>query len=268
MGSLRWQGAGKNVASPVAVRPQAVVAPANLAFTSEGGTGEGGIPVVSGTNAPVKITLDGLSKADSSAIELVPGPLALGTDESNFAKEVTVPAGSPLAKFSVYSADDEADFDLVVLNPAGQALLSQTASASESISVPNPAAGVYTIFVNLYASPNGQPTKASVDAAVLAANVGNATVTPNPLRLGNGQAGILKLQWKGLAEGSYIGRLTFAGSSVPTFVSVAVMPGGTVVVPDDESAGDPADAEKKDRATKEKKKQELSEFSGNRNMDL
>ena len=97
--------------------------------------------MVSGTNAPVKITLDGLSKADSSAIELVPGPLALETDGSNFAKEVTVPAGSPLAKFSVYSSDEAADFDMVVFNPAGQALLAQTASASESISVPNPAAG-------------------------------------------------------------------------------------------------------------------------------
>ena len=267
MGSINWQGAGKNVASPVAVRPQSVVAPANLAFTSEGGAGQGSIPVVSGTNAPVKITLDGLSKADSSAIELVPGPLALETDESNFAKEVTVPAGSPLAKFSVYSADESADFDLVVFNPAGQALLSQTASASESISVPDPAAGVYTIFVNLYASPNGQPTKASVDAAVLGANVGNATVAPNPLRLGNGQTGLVTLQWKDLTEGSYIGRLTFAGSSAPTFVSVAVMPGGTVVA-DDESADGPAGAEKKDRATKEKKKQEIPEVSGNRNMDL
>lgn len=271
MGSLVWQGAGKNVASPVAVRPQAVVAPANLAFTSEGGTGQGGIPVVSGTNAPVKITLDGLSKADSSPIELVPGPLALETDESNFAKEVTVPAGSPLAKFSVYSSDESADFDMVVFNPAGQVLLAQTASASESISVPNPAAGVYTIFVNLYASPNGQPTKASVDAAVLGANVGNATVTPNPLRLGNGQSGMVNLQWKDLAEGSYIGRVTFAGSSMPTFVSVAVTPGSTVVVPDDESSDEPAGADKKDKkdkVKKEKKKQEVPEFSGNRNMDL
>nr|WP_066287200.1 S8 family serine peptidase [Arthrobacter sp. B6] len=271
MGSLAWQGAGKNVASPVAVRPQSVVAPANLAFTSAGGTGQGAIPVVSGTNSPVKMTLDGLSKADSSAIELLPGPLALETDASNFAKEVTVPAGSPLAKFSVYSSDESADFDMVVFNPAGQVLLAQTASASESISVPNPAAGVYTIFVNLYASPDGQPTKASVDAAVLGANVRNATVTPNPLRLGNGQSGTVTLQWKDLAEGSYIGRVTFAGSSVPTFVSVAVTPGGTVVVPDDESSDDPAAADKKDKkdkVKKEKKKQEVPAFSGNRNMDL
>jgi subtilisin family serine protease len=267
MGSLVWEGAGKKVASPIAVRPQSVVAPENLAFTSDIGSGQGAIPVVSGTNAPVSITLDGLSKADSSAIELVPGPLALATDASNFAKEVTVPAGSPLAKFSVFSADEAADFDLVVFSPKGQVLLSQTASASESISVPDPAPGVYAIFVNLYASPNGRPTKASVDAAVLGANVGNATVTPNPLRLGNGQSGVVTLNWKNLAEGSYIGRVTFAGSSTPTFVSVVVAPGGGVVVPEDEQANDPSNAGKKDQVTREKKKQELPGSSGNANMN-
>lgn len=267
MGGLVWEGAGKKVASPIAVRPQSVVAPANLAFMSDVGSGEGAIPVVSGTNAPVSITLDGLSKADSSAIELVPGPLALETNSSNFAKEATVPAGSPLAKFSVFSADEAADFDMVVFSPAGQVLLAQTGSASESISVPNPEPGVYSIFVNLYASPNGQPTKASVDAAVLEANVGNATVTPNPLRLGNGKSGVLTLSWKDLAEGSYIGRVTFAGSSTPTFVSVAVSPGGGVVVPEDEQAADPS-GPGKDKVTKEKKKQELPGSSGNTNMNL
>ena len=265
MGNLVWEGAGKKVASPVAVRPQSVVAPESLAFTSEGGTGQGDIPVVSGTNSPVNIGLDGLSKADSSAIELVPGPMALAADGSNFVKEVTVAAGSPLAKFSVYSSDENADFDMVVFNPAGQALLAQTGSASESLSVPNPAPGVYTMFVNLFASPNGQPTKATVDAAVLGANVGNATVTPNPLRLANGQSGIVRLGWKDLAAGSYIGRVTFAGSTLPTFVSVVVTGGNPVTVPDDETAGNPA---KKDRAKQEKKKQEVPEFSGHRNMDL
>ena len=154
---------------------------------------------------------------------------------------------------------------MVVFNPAGQALLAQTGSASESLSVPDPAPGVYTMFVNLFASPNGQPTKATVDAAVLGANVGNATVTPNPLRLANGQSGILRLGWKDLAAGSYIGRVTFAGSTLPTFVSVIVTGGNPVTVPDDETAGNPA---KKDRAKQDKKKQEVPEFSGHRNMDL
>ena len=232
MGTLTWQGANKNVASPVAVRPQAVVAASDVAFTSEGGTGSGAIKVVSGSNSPINMTLDGLSKADSSAIELVPGDAILGAnDASNFGKTVQVPAGAPLAKFSALSSDPNADFDMYVVTPANQLVQVATSSASESLSIPNPAPGTYRIFVNLYASPNGQATKASVDAAVLGANVGNATLTPNPLRLANGTSGQVTMNWKGLAVGSYIGRVTYAGASEPTFVSVLVTPAGAVVVP-------------------------------------
>jgi hypothetical protein len=70
-----------------------------------------------------------------------------------------------------------------------------------------------------------------VDAAVLGANEGNATVTPDPVRLANGKAGQLALAWKDLEPGSYIGRVTFDGASAPTFVSVVVAPGGTAGVP-------------------------------------
>ena len=74
MGSLSWEGAGKTVTSPIAVRPQSVVAAKDVFLTTESGTGSGDISVVSGTNNPINMTLDGLSKADSSAVELVPGP--------------------------------------------------------------------------------------------------------------------------------------------------------------------------------------------------
>ncbi|MCB5273625.1 Minor extracellular protease vpr [Arthrobacter sp. SO5] len=279
MGSLTWQGANKNVASPIAVRPQAVMAATDVAFTSEGGTGSGDIKLVSGSNSPINMTLDGLSKADSAGIELVPGEAVLGaTNASNYAKEVQVPAGVKLAKFSVYSADPNADFDMFVVNPANQLIQVATSSASESLSIPNPAPGTYRIFINLYASPNGQPTKASVDAAILGANVGNATLTPNPLRLANGQTGKVTLNWKGLAVGSYIGRVTYAGASEPTFVSVIVTPAGTVVVPptsEDQSSNDgPGDSgdtshdskDKKDKKDKGKKvKMEKGKFQ---NEDL
>ncbi|WP_314324936.1 S8 family serine peptidase [Paenarthrobacter ilicis] len=235
MGSLSWQGANKTVTSPIAVRPQSVIADKALAFTGTGPNGSGTINITSGTNLPVGVTVDGLSKADSSAVELVPGPFAGETNASNFVKKVTVGQGSALAKFSVISSNEAADFDMLVLTPSGQQLPAATASASETLSVPNPAAGDYYIFANLYASPNNQPTKATVDAAVLGANQGNATVTPNPIRLANGKTGQISLNWKNLEPGSYIGRLTFAGTSEPSFVTVLVNPGGAVVVPDDEN---------------------------------
>jgi hypothetical protein len=231
MGSLTWEGSDTNVVSPIAVRPQSVVAPKNVAFSSTGGNGSGDVSIVSGTDSATNVTLDGLSKADSSAIELVPGPFRYTTDASNFVKTVEVPAGAPLAKLSVFSADEKADFDMVVITPGNQAIVAATASASETVSIPNPAPGTYRMHVNLYDSPGGQATKASVDAAVLGANVGNATVAPDPVRLDNGRFGNLALSWQNLAPGSYIGRITFDGASAPTFVSVVVTPGAVAGVP-------------------------------------
>ncbi|WP_410550392.1 S8 family serine peptidase [Arthrobacter sp. SIMBA_036] len=235
MGSLSWQGAGKTVTSPIAVRPQSIIADKALAFTGTGPNGSAAINITSGTNLPVGVTVDGLSKADSTAIELTPGPFTGETDGSNYVKKVTVGAGSALARFSVNSSNDAADFDMLVLTPDGEQLSAATPSASESLTVPDPAPGDYYVFANLYASPNNQATKATVDAAVLGANEGNATVTPNPIRLANGKTGQISLNWKNLTPGSYIGRLTFDGTSEPSFVTVVVNPGGAVVVPDKEN---------------------------------
>ena len=229
MGSLSWEGAGKTVTSPISVRPQSVVAPKDVTFTTESATGSGDITVVSGTNSATSMTLDGLSKADSSAVELVPGAFTGRADASTFVKTVQVPAGVPLAKFSVISSDPNADFDMWVVTPRGVEQVA-TSSSSETLSIANPAGGKYTIYANLYSSPDGKARKASVDAAVLGANVGNATLSPNPLKLTNGKAGKLSLNWTGLAVGSYIGRVTFAGASEPTFVNVIVSPAGTTMV--------------------------------------
>ena len=237
MGSLTWEGAGKTVSSPISVRPQSVVAPKDVTFTTQSATGSGDMNVVSGTNSPTNMTLDGLSKADSSAVELVPGPFTGRADASTFVKTVQVPAGVPLAKFSVLSSDPNSDFDMWVVTPRGVEQVA-TSSSSETLSISNPAGGKYTIYANLYSSPDGKARKASVDAAVLGANVGNATLSPNPLKLTNGKAGKLTLNWTGLAVGSYIGRVTFAGASEPTFVTVVVTPAGTTSVAP--AAGAPA----------------------------
>ena len=231
-GSLVWQGAGKNVASPIAVRPLPVLADQNVAFSSKGGDGIGKIPVTSGTNAPITVTLDGLSKADSTPISLVPGPLVVAANKSNFLKTVTVPEGAKLAKFSVISSEPTADFDMIVFDPSGTYSDVRTGSASETLSLPNPEPGTYTILANLYSSNGGAAVKATVDAAVLGANTGNATVTPNPLQLANGQSGFVVLTWSGLETGSYIGRVTFGDNGTETFVSVIVTPAGNAVAPD------------------------------------
>ncbi|WP_253905896.1 S8 family peptidase [Arthrobacter sp. H5] len=226
MGSLVWEGQNKRIASPVAVRPQAIVAPAEVSFSSEGADGSGEFEVTSGTNSPVNMTLEGLSKAESSELEKVPGPVAVTNDASNFLTEVEVPEGAPLAKFSVLSADQTADFDLFVFDPNGRLTQVATASASETLTLENPIPGTYTIVVNLYASVDGRSTAATFDAAILGANENNATLTPNPLQLANGTSGTVTLAWEGLEAGSYVGRITYEGSESVTFVSVVVNEAG------------------------------------------
>ena len=89
-------------------------------------------------------------------------------------------------------------------------------TSTSSYSIPTGAS------VNLYASPNGQATAATFDAAILGADEGNASISPNPLELANGESGEVTLNWAGLEPGSYVGRVTYAGSTAVTFVSVVV----------------------------------------------
>ncbi|GAB3536629.1 hypothetical protein GCM10027403_17990 [Arthrobacter tecti] len=226
-GTLAWKGQNKVVSSPVAVRPQSVVAPSEVAFSSNGPDGSGAIEVTSGTNSPVNMTLEGLSKASTEDLSLVPGPVAVANNASNFLTEVEVPEGTPFAKMSVLSADDTADFDLFVFDPNGQLTQVATAAASETLTLNNPIPGTYTVVVNLYASPDGRATAATFDAAILGADEGNATLTPNPLQLPNGETGEVTLNWTGLEPGSYVGRVTYEGSTSVTFVNVVVSGSGT-----------------------------------------
>lgn len=229
-GSLTWEGQGKVVTSPIAVRPQSVVAPAEVSFTSAGANGSGTIDVTSGTNSPINMKIDGLSKANRENLSLVPGPVVGANDKSNYVTTVNVPAGTPFAKLSVISADETADFDMFVFAPNGSQTAVATASASETLSLRNPAPGTYTVVVNLYASTDGRATAATFDAAVLGANQGNATVTPNPLQLANGTSGKVTFSWTGLEPGTYVGRITYEGSTNVTFVNVTVNGTGAAAV--------------------------------------
>ncbi|WP_325169852.1 S8 family serine peptidase [Arthrobacter sedimenti] len=221
-GSLTWSGQGKKVTSPVAVRPQAVNAPTEVAFSSAGPDGSGSFDVTSGTNSPIQMTLEGLSKADSTAISLVPGDFEDTDNASNASKTVTVPAGTSVAKFSVLSDDASADFDMYIVRPNGTVAPVATADASETITIPNPAAGTYRIIASLYASTDNAPTTGTIAAAILKSGENNATLTPNPLVLANGSTGAVTLAWTGLTPGSYVGRVSYAGSSAVTYVTVVV----------------------------------------------
>jgi hypothetical protein len=184
--------------------------------------------VTAGVTGTVDLSVKGLAKADRTPTSLVPGPLRNANDASNARKEVVVPEGTSLARFAVNSADSAADFDLYVIAPDGELLSAATASASEALLLNDPAPGTYTVIANLYASPNGAATAATVEAVVLGGDEGNLSVSPDPLKLKNGKESTINLAWKDLEPGSYVGRI-FLGDAASTAISLEV--GGSAAAP-------------------------------------
>ncbi|WP_254780531.1 S8 family peptidase [Arthrobacter woluwensis] len=222
MGHIVWEGAGHKVTSPVAVRAESLQVASELNFSSADGDGRASVPFTGGVSGAVKARMEGLAKADARPVELVPGPVAEQQDASNAVTTVTVAPGAPLAKFAVVSSSSSADFDLTVRGPDGKERVASTSSASESIVWPDPAPGEYTVMTNLYASPDGAKTKASLEATVLGVDEHVATIEPSPLAVRTGQKSSFDVKWSGLAPGSYLGRVSYDGSSHPTLVDLRI----------------------------------------------
>ncbi|CAN7204210.1 S8 family serine peptidase [Arthrobacter sp. LjRoot14] len=220
-GSLTWSSDAATVRSPVAVRSVTAVAPAVVNASSAGGSGSIVIPVTSGSPEPIDVTVKGLAKANSTAISLVPGPYTGVKDAANDVQIVNVPAGSSLARFAVTSANPAADFDLYVISPAGLLYPGATPAANEAVSIPDPVAGDWKVTTNLFASPGGAATAASVEAMILAGDAGNLTVSPNPLSIENGATGELTASWTGLAAGNWVGLIKY-GTGPSTQLNVSV----------------------------------------------
>ncbi|WP_052500467.1 S8 family peptidase [Arthrobacter sp. SPG23] len=220
-GSLTWTSDKTVVRSPVAIRSVTAVAPAVVNASSAGGSGSVVIPVTSGSPEPIDVTVNGLAKANSTAISLVPGPYTGVKDAANDVQIVNVPAGSSLARFAVNAANPAADFDLYVVSPAGLLYPGATPAANEAVSIPDPVAGDWKVTTNLFASPGGAATAASVEVMILAGNAGNLTVSPNPLSIDNGATGELTASWTGLEAGNWVGLIKY-GTGPSTQLNVAV----------------------------------------------
>ncbi|MET3720496.1 S8 family serine peptidase [Arthrobacter sp. UYEF21] len=237
-GTLTWEGP-RTVSSPMAVRPvDAKIAP-SFSFSSATGTGSGTMDFVSGTDAPLTVAVEGLAPLSQTAISKTPGVYAATNDAHNALVSVTVPAGATSARLGVQAETNDVDWDMVVYAPNGAGGLVPTqvatAAASEFLDLESPRAGTYYIVANLYSTPNKGAANASVQAASFSGDAGNLTVTPNPIVAPNGTATAATLDWTGLADGSYLSRLSLGANGVRTMVNVKVG-AGTPAAP----AGAPA----------------------------
>jgi subtilisin family serine protease len=224
-GSLTWKGP-RTVRSPIAIRPvDAQIAP-SFSFSSPTGTGNGTMELVSGSDNPIKVGVEGLAPLSQTAITKTPGEYAPANDAHNALLEVAVPEGASFARLGVQAQSDDVDWDMVVYAPNGAGGLTATqvatASASEFLDLEAPRAGTYYIVANLYSTPDNGAATATVQAVTFAGDAGNLTVDPNPIVAPNGTATSATLSWAGLSEGAYLSRLSLGDNGIRTWVNVQV----------------------------------------------
>ncbi|WP_454697547.1 S8 family serine peptidase [Arthrobacter humicola] len=225
-GTLTWKGP-RTVSSPIAVRPvDAQIAP-SFAFSSATGTGSGTLDLVSGSDAPIAVGVEGLAPLAETAITKTPGAYAAKNDEHNALVKVDVPAGATFARLGIQAGTDDVDWDMVVYAPNGSgglvATQVATASASEFLDLESPRAGTYYIVANLYSTPDNGPASAVVQAVSFPGKPETKlAVNPNPIVAPNGTATTATASWTGLESGSYLGRLSLGGNGIKTWVNVKV----------------------------------------------
>jgi len=226
-GFLTWTGAGHAVRSPIVIRPVALAAPAE----------------VSGNGSPLSynVTFGFSGPFGANALGLIPAATTAGTvaddPKDSFSPAgqgvtavgpLTIPAGTTVARFQLFSGDASpgSDLDLYVYKGSTQVGSSGGGTAAEQVTLRNPAAGTdYTVYIHGFATAGNQPSPFKLYTWILGSTAaGNMTVTPDPTTATIGGTGAINLTFSGLAAGTkYLGAVVYTGTASatsPTIVRV------------------------------------------------
>lgn len=227
-GFLVWTGnLGHVVQIPVAIRPVALAAPAE----------------VSGTGAdityPIQFGYDGsFTATPRGLIPAVTFDGSVATNES-VSFDVVVLAGTTFARFALFNAYTTApDLDLRVYRGSTLVGSSGGSTSDEVVSLLNPTAATYKVYVDGYGT-GGVSAPFTLFTWVLGtADAGNMVITA-PSTAVIGASGTITLSFTGLTPAKWLGSVVYGGASGmpnPTIVSVdtnlsLLSPGGTGIAP-------------------------------------
>jgi len=231
-GQLTWSGNGYTARSPIVVKPVALAAPSALAAQAKttltydvrfGYTGPfSATPrgLVPGTKAPVTLSDDPTDEFPGSTSAPPSGPSA------SLAKvTVVVDPGTTLLRLGTFDPGRGDDIDLYLYNSAGQMVGASGAGGStEQITLVNPAAGTYTLWVHGYAVVAPSSSFDVWQWTVGAGDAGNMTVAA-PSSATTGASGTVTVTIGDLAAGKWLGTVAYSGAPGP-------MPNPTVVTVD------------------------------------
>jgi len=206
------------VRSAIAVRPVGIAAPAEKLSTGTSGSAQ--VDVKTGFVGSLTAAPAGLVPAQISSFTLSKdGPdFESGTPETSTrtgAADLTVPAGTKLARFATFDADypEGTDVDIFVYRKgAGGALAlagqSAGGTAEESIDLVTP--GDYRVFVHLFDVTSGSTATIRHHFWAVGAATGNLTVTPASQPATNAGPATVTSSWSGLTAGTrYLGGIVY-----------------------------------------------------------
>jgi hypothetical protein len=214
-GQLTWSDGAHSVRIPVVARPVALAAPMQVS---------GSYNVTFGYTGPFTADARGLVPATTFN-----GTISTG---QQLTYQVTVPAGSTYARFSLFDANvsPASDLDLVVYRCTDASCTSATAvgssgsgTSAEEVNLLSPAAATYLVLVDGYATPNGTANFTLFTWVLGSTAAGNMTVSA-PASATFGTTGAINLTFSGLTAGTkYLGSIAYSGAAGmpnPTIVRV------------------------------------------------
>src|SRR5262245_11560239 len=160
-GQIVWKDQrGHSVRSPISAKAVALASPTEV--VESGATGSDPLSLGAGYTGTLNASVAGLAQASVTTIPLVQDDShpfntnAPGTSDATGEVDVTIPAGTPIARFATYGEDYPAgtDVDIFVYKNVSGTLhlvgVSAGGTATESVTLGNPS-GDYVLFVNVFA---------------------------------------------------------------------------------------------------------------------
>ncbi|WP_109508881.1 S8 family peptidase [Nocardioides speluncae] len=223
VGSLTWTDGTHVVRSPIALEPVAVSAPVEV-HADASAEGSADFQVTPGFTGVLNSSVAGLVGVTPVTDSVVTGPFDINNPEADADTklyEVTVPDGTPVARFSLDADDDTSDLDLFAYVDGEFVALSASGAADEEITLVDPLAGTYQVYVNGFATPGGSTSYQLANFVVGAASAGNATVAPASTPVTIGDPVTLTVSWFGLDPAKrWLGAVQYENSDEVTLVSV------------------------------------------------
>lgn len=230
-------GQGHNVRIPVSARGTAISAPDTV--YSEATSGSKIMTIGTGFAGPMSIDKAGLKAATrnsftfNSVSTANQTTLCTATTLSPAVRvtNVTVPAGTLAARFSLYDADTSAaaipgasdDIDLVVLT-SGNVVVGSSGNegSNEAVTLRNPAAGAYKVCVVAYNKQARPSTTVTLSSWIVSpADVGGNFKVLAPATAYLGGTASVGFSWSGLATGQrYLGAATYKVGGVASGTTV------------------------------------------------